>query len=325
MMRSLVQPMASALVGLLLAAGGAAAQSDYPSRAVRIVVPSSPGGGTDILARVLADYLAKSLRGQFYVENRPGAGQMIGIEAVAHAAPDGYTLLMAASTLSLNPVMYKNVKYDPVRDFAPVSLVASVPNVLVVHPSVPARTLAELIALAKQKPGQMSYASAGIGTSPHMGMELLKSMAGIDMQHVPFRGTAPAVTEILSGRIPAGLSNTFTAMPLIEGGQLRALAVTGRKRAESMPTVPTVAEAGVPNYEALQWYGLLAPAGTPPEIVERLQAEVAQALKTPEVKERLAGDGAEPVGSTPAEFLALIKDELQKWSDVARAANIQPQ
>jgi tripartite-type tricarboxylate transporter receptor subunit TctC len=317
--------MASALVGLLLAAGGAAAQSDYPSRAVRIVVPSSPGGGTDILARVLADYLAKSLRGQFYVENRPGAGQMIGIEAVAHAAPDGYTLLMAASTLSLNPVMYKNVKYDPVRDFAPVSLVASVPNVLVVHPSVPARTLAELIALAKQKPGQMSYASAGIGTSPHMGMELLKSMAGIDMQHVPFRGTAPAVTEILSGRIPAGLSNTFTAMPLIEGGQLRALAVTGRKRAESMPTVPTVAEAGVPNYEALQWYGLLAPAGTPPEIVERLQAEVAQALKTPEVKERLAGDGAEPVGSTPAEFLALIKDELQKWSDVARAANIQPQ
>jgi len=274
---------------------------------------------------VLADYLAKSLRGQFYVENRPGAGQMIGIEAVAHAAPDGYTLLMAASTLSLNPVMYKNVKYDPVHDFAPVSLVASVPNVLVVHPSVPARTLAELIALAKQKPGQMSYASAGIGTSPHMGMELLKSMAGIDMQHVPFRGTAPAVTEILSGRIPAGLSNTFTAMPLIEGGQLRALAVTGRKRAESMPTVPTVAEAGVPNYEALQWYGLLAPAGTPPEIVERLQAEVAQALKTPEVKERLAGDGAEPVGSTPAEFLALIKDELQKWSDVARAANIQPQ
>ena len=325
MMRGLVQPMASALVGLLLAAGGAAAQSDYPSRAVRIVVPSSPGGGTDILARVLADYLAKSLRGQFYVENRPGAGQMIGIEAVAHAAPDGYTLLMAASTLSLNPVMYKNVKYDPVHDFAPVSLVASVPNVLVVHPSVPARTLAELIALAKQKPGQMSYASAGIGTSPHMGMELLKSMAGIDMQHVPFRGTAPAVTEILSGRIPAGLSNTFTAMPLIEGGQLRALAVTGRKRAESMPTVPTVAEAGVPNYEALQWYGLLAPAGTPPEIVERLQAEVAQALKTPEVKERLAGDGAEPVGSTPAEFLALIKDELQKWSDVARAANIQPQ
>ena len=325
MMRGLVQPTASALVALLLAAVSAAAQSDYPSRAVRIVVPSSPGGGTDILARVLADYLAKSLRGQFYVENRPGAGQMIGIEAVAHAAPDGYTLLMAASTLSLNPVMYKNVKYDPVRDFAPVSLVASVPNVLVVHPSVPARTLGELIALAKQKPGQMSYASAGIGTSPHMGMELLKSMAGIDMQHVPFRGTAPAVTEILSGRIPAGLSNTFTAMPLIEGGQLRALAVTGRKRAESMPTVPTVAEAGVPNYEALQWYGLLAPAGTPPEIVERLQAEVAQALKTPEVKERLAGDGAEPVGSTPAEFLALIKDELQKWSDVARAANIQPQ
>jgi tripartite-type tricarboxylate transporter receptor subunit TctC len=221
--------------------------------------------------------------------------------------------------------MYKNVKYDAVRDFAPISLVASVPNVLVVHPSVPAKTLAEFLALAKAKPGELSYASAGIGTSPHMGMELLKSMTGVDMQHVPFRGTAPAVTEVLSGRIPAVLSNPFTVLPLIESGQLRALAVTGRKRADIMPSVPTVAEAGVSNYEALQWYGLLAPAGTSDEIVNRLRAEVVQAVKTPAVKERLTADGAEPVANTPAEFAALIKEELRKWTEVARVANIQPQ
>jgi tripartite-type tricarboxylate transporter receptor subunit TctC len=315
----------SALTGLCLITCDVAAQSAYPTRQVRIVVPSSPGGGTDILGRVLADYFSKSLHGQFYVENRPGAGQMLGIEVVAHAPPDGYTLLMAASTLSLNPVMYKNVKYDAVRDFAPISLVASVPNVLVVHPSVPAKTLAEFLALAKAKPGELSYASAGIGTSPHMGMELLKSMTGVDMQHVPFRGTAPAVTEVLSGRIPAVLSNPFTVLPLIESGQLRALAVTGRKRADIMPSVPTVAEAGVSNYEALQWYGLLAPAGTSDEIVNRLRAEVVQAVKTPAVKERLTADGAEPVANTPAEFAALIKEELRKWTEVARVANIQPQ
>jgi len=299
--------------------------ADYPSRPVRIIVPSAPGGGTDILARVLADYLGKSLGGQFVVENRPGAGQMIGIEAVARAAPDGYTLLMAASTLAINPVMYKNIKYDALRDFEPITQVAALPNVLIVHPGFPARSLAEFIALAKQKPGSLTFASAGVGTSPQMAMEMLKSMAGIDLQHIPFRGTTPGVTEVLGGRVTAMFANLLTAKPLVESGQLRALAVSGLRRAESMPEIPTVAEGGIADYDALQWYGLLAPAGTPASIVGRLQAEVSQALKTPEVKERLAADGAEPVGSTAAEFTELIRNEVAKWARVARAANIRPE
>jgi tripartite-type tricarboxylate transporter receptor subunit TctC len=313
------------LLSVVLMADPAAAQSDYPSRPVRILVPSSPGGGTDILARVLADHLSRSMGGQFFVENRPGAGQMIGIEAVARAAPDGYTLLMAASTLAINPAMYRKVSYDALRDFAPITQVAGLPNVLLVHPSLPVRSLQELVALAKDKPGHLTYASAGIGTSPHMGMELFKSMAGIDLVHVPFRGTGPAVTEMLSGRVPVGLSNTLTAIPHIEGGTLRALGVTGTRRAEALPKVPTIAEAGVPGYDAMQWYGLLAPAGTPPAIVERIAADVAAALRLPDVKERLAADGAEAVGGTPAAFAALIKEELDKWKKVAHAAGIEPQ
>jgi tripartite-type tricarboxylate transporter receptor subunit TctC len=313
------------LFGLSLLMTEGRAQANYPQRAVRIVVPSSPGGGTDILARVLADHFAKTLGGQFFVENRPGAGQSIGIEAVARSAPDGYTIVMVASTLALNPIMFKNIRYDPVRDFAPISQVASLPNVLLVHPSLPVTTLKELIALAKQKPGELHYASAGVGTSPHMGVELLKYMAGINLVHVPFRGTGPAVTETVGGHVPIVLSNTLTAKSLIEGGQLRALAVTGAKRAEGLPNIPTMAEAGVPGYEALQWYGLLAPAGTPPEIVQRLYAETAQALKLPEVKQRLASDGAEAVGSSPSDFARFIKSELDKWTSVARVANIQPE
>jgi tripartite-type tricarboxylate transporter receptor subunit TctC len=250
---------------------------------------------------------------------------MIGIEVVAHAPNDGYTLLMAASTLAINPVMYKNVKYDAVKDFSPITLVAGLPNIFIVAPEQPIKSIADLIALAKRKPGEVTYASAGIGTSPHMGSELLKSLAGIEMQHVPFRGTAPGVTEVMAGRVTVGLANLLTAKPLIEGGKLRALAVTGRTRAQTMPDVPTVEEAGVPGYDAMQWYGLLAPAGTPPAIVERIQAEVAAALKTPEVRERLSADGAEPVGNTPAEFATVIRDELDKWANVAKAAGIKPE
>jgi tripartite-type tricarboxylate transporter receptor subunit TctC len=314
-----------AIVAFCLMAGEGRAQSRYPERPVRIVVPSSPGGGTDILARVLAEHFSKSMGAQFFIENRAGAGQSIGIEVVARSAPDGYTLLMAASTLALNPIMFKNIRYDPIRDFDPVSQVASLPNVLLVHPTLPVTTLKELIALAKQKPGELTYASAGLGTSPHMGVELLKHMAGIDLVHVPFRGTGPAVTEVLSGRIPIVLSNTLTAKPLIESGKLRALAVTGAKRAEGLPAIPTVAESGVPGYEALQWYGLLVPAGTPADIVARLHADTVHALKLQDVKERLASDGAEPVGSTPRDFARFIQEELEKWTKIARIANIRPE
>ena len=315
----------SALIGCCALAGAAEAQSSYPSRPVRIVVPSPPAGGTDIIARVLAQHFSTSLGQQFFVENRPGAGNMIGIESVARAAPDGYTLLFVPSTLALNSVMYKKVSYDPVRDFAPITLAAVAPNVLVVNPKVPAHSIAELVALAKQKPGQLTYGTPGIGTSPHMSMELFKSLAGIDLQHVPYRGTAPAMTDVISGQIAAMFSNALTAKPQIEAGAIRALGVSTRKRSEAMPNLPPIAEAGVPNYEATQWYGLVAPAGTPAEIVARLHAEVTQALRTQDMQDKLAGDGAEPVGTTPAEFAAHIKSELEKWAGVARAAKIEPQ
>jgi tripartite-type tricarboxylate transporter receptor subunit TctC len=301
-----------------------AAQTGYPSRPVRIVVPSPPAGGTDIIGRVLAQHFSKATGQQFFVENKAGAGTMIGIEAAARAAPDGYTLLMAPSTLALNSVLYKKVPYDPIRDFAPITLAAAAPNILIVNTSLPAQSLAELIVLAKRKPGELSYGTPGVGTSPHMAMELFKSMAGIDLQHVPYKGTAPALTDVMGGQIAAMFSNALTARPQIDAGRVRALAVSGSRRIEALPNVPTVAEA-VPGYEAMQWYGLLAPAGTAPAIISRLNAEALKALRSDEMKERLALDGAEPLGSTPAELAALIREELAKWTRVARAANIEPQ
>ena len=315
----------SVLIGLCLLASPAGAQSDYPSKPVKIIVPSAPGGGTDIAARVLAQHLSQAMGQQFFIDNRPGAGNMIGIEAAARSAPDGYTLLMTASTLSINQLTYKKVLYDAVRDFAPISLVVSLPSVLVVHPSVPARSLAELIALAKQKPDQLTYASAGMGTNPHLSMELLKTMTGIEIRHIPYRGVGPALNDLVAGQVGILIAGVLTTKPQVDAGTVRGLAVTGLKRVEGLPDVPTVAEAGVANYEALQWYGLLAPAGTPAPIITRLHAETAKAVRSAEMKERLAADGADPVGNTPAEFAAHIKDEMRKWADVARAAKIEPQ
>jgi tripartite-type tricarboxylate transporter receptor subunit TctC len=312
-------------LALTLVCGLVWAQADYPARPVRVIVPSPPGGGTDILARVLAQHFSKALGQPFVVENKPGAGNMIGIESVARSPGDGYTLLVTASTLALNSVLYKKVPYDPVRDFAPITLAATAPNVLVVNPALPAKSLAEFVALAKAKPGALSYGTPGIGTSPHLSMELLKSMAGIDLQHVPYRGTAAAVTDVIGGQIAATFANALTAKPHVDSGRVRALAVSGPSRAEAFPTVPTVAEAGVPGYEAMQWYGMVAPAGTPPQIIARLHAEAAKALQSSEMKEKLALDGAQPVGSTPAEFAALIRRELDKWTRVVRAAGIELQ
>jgi tripartite-type tricarboxylate transporter receptor subunit TctC len=312
------------LVGFLVI-GNANSQGDYPIRPVKVIVPSPPGGGTDILARVLAQHLSKALGQPFFVENKAGAGNMIGIEFVAHAAADGYTVLVVPSTLALNSVLYKKVPYDPVRDFAPVTLAATAPNVLVVNPALPAKSLAEFIALAKAKPGALSYGTPGIGTSPHLSMELLKSMAGIDLQHVPYRGTAAAVTDVIGGQIAVTFANALTAKPQVDAGRVRALAVSGPKRIEALPAVPPVAEAGVPGYEAMQWYGVVVPAGTPAPVIARLNAEAVKALQSDEMKEKLALDGAQPVGSTPAAFAALIRSELEKWTRVARAAKIEPQ
>jgi tripartite-type tricarboxylate transporter receptor subunit TctC len=308
---------------LVLVAVQATAQQ-YPAKPVRIIVPSPPAGGTDIVGRVLADHFSRTLGQQFFVENKPGAGNLIGIEAAARAAADGYTLLMTASTLVLNSVLYKKVPYDPIKDFVPITIAATAPNILIVNANVPAKTTAELIALAKQKPGAHSYGTPGIGTSPHLCMELLKYMAGVDITHVPYRGTAAAVTDVISGQIQLAFATALTAKPQVDAGRVRALAVSGPRRVDALPNVPPVAEA-VPGYEAMQWYGLLAPAGVSNAIVDKLNAEALVALRSKEMKDRLAADGAEPLGSSPAEFGAFIRRELDKWNKVAEAAKIEKQ
>ena len=320
----MVRIIALVLLALASLAAEANAQS-WPSRPVRIVVPSPPAGGTDIIARVMAENFSKVFKQQFFVENRPGAGNMIGIESVARAANDGYTFLMTASTLSLNSVLYKKVSYDPVKDFAPITLAAKAPNVLIVNPSVPAKTLTEFIALAKSQPGKLTYGTPGIGTSPHMCMELFKSMAGVDLQHIPYRGTVPALTDVMSGQISGMFSTALSAKPQIEAGKVRAFGVSTASRSGSMPDIPSIAEAGLPGYEAVQWYGFLAPAGTPAAIITQIHAESMKALNSAEMKEKLANDGAEPSPTTPEAFATHIRDELEKWRKVAKAAGIEPQ
>jgi tripartite-type tricarboxylate transporter receptor subunit TctC len=297
----------------------------WPTRPVRIGVPSPPAGGTDIIARVMAENFSKAFKQQFFVENRPGAANMIGIERVARAAPDGYTYLMTASTISLNSVLYKKISYDPIKDFAPITLAATAANILIINPSVPAKNLAEFIALAKKQPGRFTYGTPGIGTSPHMSMELFKSMAGIDLQHIPYRGTVPALTDVMSGQITGMFSNALSAKPQIEAGKVRALGASTPKRSGTLPDVPTIAEAGVPGYEATQWYGFLAPTGTQAAIIAQIYAEATKALNSAEMREKLAHDGAEPSPSTPEAFAVHIRNEIEKWRKVAKAAGIEPQ
>jgi tripartite-type tricarboxylate transporter receptor subunit TctC len=305
-----------------LLTAGALAQQDYPTRPIRIVVPSSPGGGTDILARQIAQKLTERWGQQVIVDNRPGAGQMIGIELVAKAAPDGYTLVMTATPLALNTVLYKKVPYDPVRDFAPISQVAAMPNIIVTHPALPARTIRELIALAKSHPGQLVYASSGVGTGPHLSMELFLTMAGVKMGHVPYKGTNPGMIDTMAGQIQVLMSTLLPPLPHIKTGRLRALGVTSSKRVSSLREVPTVAEAGVPGYEVVGWYGIAAPANTPRDVINKLYSEIANILQSPETREKLAADGAEPVGSTPEQFTAFIQSEIDKWSRVVKSSGI---
>ncbi len=312
-------------IGLAGIAALAQAQSAYPTRAVRLIVPSAPGGGTDISARILAPQLTQFLGQQVVVENRAGAGTMIGGEAVARAAPDGYTLLMGISTLAINPAMYKKVSYDALKDLAPISQAVALSNVLVIHPSLPSHNLKEFIAFAKARPGQINFASAGVGTSPHLSMELFLVMSGVKMLHVPYKGSGPGVTDLIAGHVPVMMPNMLSAQPHIKSGRIRALGVTGTKRAPGADDIPTIAEAGLPGYEAVQWYGVLAPANTPRDIISKLHAGVLRALQNPEVKQRLLNDGAEPVGSSPAEFATYIRSETEKWAKVIKAAGIQPE
>jgi tripartite-type tricarboxylate transporter receptor subunit TctC len=315
----------SLLAFMFVAFAAEAHAQSWPTRPVRIVVPSPPAGGTDIIARVLAEHFSKAFKQQFFVENRPGAGNMIGIESVARATPDGYTFLMTASTISLNSVLYKKISYDPIKDFAPITIAATAANILIINPSVPAKSLTEFIALAKKQPGKLTYGTPGIGTSPHMSMELFKSMAGVDIQHIPYRGTVPALTDVMSGQISAMFSNALSAKPQIEAGKVRALGASTPQRSGTLPDVPTIAEAGVPGYEATQWYAFLAPAGTPVPILTQIHAEAMKALNSAEMKEKLAYDGAEPSPSTPEALGAHIRNEIEKWRKVAKSAGIEPQ
>jgi tripartite-type tricarboxylate transporter receptor subunit TctC len=307
------------------AAGAVFAQAGYPSKPVRMVVPSSAGGGTDIVARIIAPDLSKRLGQQVVIDNRPGAGTMIGIEVAAKSPPDGYTLLMGLSTLAINSALYKKVPYDPQRDFAPITQAVSSASIIVVHPSVPVKTLKELIAFARARQGQLNYASAGTGTYPHMTMELFLSMAKLKMVHIPYKGTAPAMIDMVAGQVATMAATILTGMPQIRAGRLRPLGITSAARSPIVPDIPTVAEAGLPGFESVQWYGMLAPARTPRDIVTRLHGEVTRVLQQPEIKARLAGDGADPVGSSPEEFARYIQSELAKWAKVAREAGIQPE
>lgn len=315
----------SILFFTLMGVGSFCSGQTYPSKPVKIIVPSAPGGGSDIIARQLAQSFSKVFGQSFFVENKPGAGNMIGIEAVMHAPADGYTLLMVPTPLILNPILIKNVGYDPIKDFSPISLAATAPNIFVVNPNIPAKNLREWINLAKKDPSKLNYSSAGVGTSPHMSMELFNYLAGIQTTHVPYKGTTPAITDLLSGQVDAMFINPLTAMPYIQSGKLRALAVSGSKRLELLPNTPTVMESGISNYVSLQWYGLLAPAGTPDNIIQLIQKEMVKALQNKEIKERLLAEGAEPMGSSSEEFKTLIKNDYQKWTEVARRAKIEAQ
>ena len=301
-------------------ASGALAQA-YPNHSIRLVVPFPAGGTTDILARDVAKKLTDALGQSVVVDNRPGAGGNIGADLVAKSPPDGYTLLMGTvGTHAINPSLYAKMPYDHIKDFVPVVLVAGVPNVLVVNPAVPVNTVADLIKLAKSKPGAINFASSGSGTSIHLSGELFKTMTGVDMTHVPYKGSSPALSDLMGGQVQIMFDNLPSSLALIKSGKLRAVAVTSLKRAPALPDVPTVSESGVPGFEASSWFGILAPAGTPAPIVAKLNAEVNKWLQSPEGKEQLLAQGAEVAGGSPDQFVAHIRAETDKWAKVVKAS-----
>ena len=302
----------------------AEAQS-FPMRPVRVIVPTSAGGGTDITARMIAPKMSELLGQQVVVENRAGAAMIIGSEAVARAAPDGHTLLMGISTLAINPWVHKKLPYDTVRDFVPISQIVSLPNVLVVHPSLPVKTVKEFVALAKARPGTLNFASAGVGSSLHLSMELLMSMTGIRLEHVPYKGSAPALVDMMAGQTVALTGTLITVIPYVRSGRLRALGVTSLSRASAAPEVPTIAESGVPGSDVVQWYGLLAPAGTPREVITKIHDVASRAVQEPATRKRFLEDGVEAIGGTPEQFAAVIRDDMAKWEKVVKSAGIKPE
>ncbi len=310
-----------ASVGLLTALGVSA--QNYPSRPIRLVVPQSAGGSTDLIARPLAQRVAEALKGSVVVDNRPGAGSTIGTDLAAKAPPDGYTLLAVAASFAMSPSLYKKLPFDPVNDFAPISLLSSLPNILVVHPAQPFKGMKDLVTYAKAQPGKLNYSSSGIATGTHMSMELLKHMSGINLTHIPYKGGAPSVTALLSSEVQLCFATISTALPHVKTGRLRALAVSTARRTAAAPEVPTIAETAVPGYDYASWIGLLAPAKTPAAIIARWHAESARVMQTPELKALLQHEGSEAVGNAPQAFAAIIRMEVERWKSVSRAAGIK--
>ncbi|HET7401421.1 MAG TPA: tripartite tricarboxylate transporter substrate binding protein [Usitatibacter sp.] len=302
-------------------AGPACAQA-YPARPIKIVVPYPPGGFNDTLGRTLAQKFSDAWGQTALVENKPGGNTLIGSDYVAKSAPDGYTLLVVAFPFAVTPSLIKDMPYDTLRDFAPVVLAAQSPNLLVVNPQLPVKSVGELIALAKAQPGKLSYASTGNGSSNHISMELFKSLAGVDIVHVPYKGSAPAVSDLMGGQVQLMFDNLPNVLPQVKAGRLRALATSGTARTPLAPDLPTVAEAGVPGYEVMVWFGLVAPARTPREVVEKLNAEVKRILAMPDVRERFQAQGVEPVGSTPEQFGEHIRAQMSKWAKVVKEAGV---
>jgi len=313
----------SALVWALFACPSAWSQQYFPVKPIRIVVPSVAGGGTDSSTRIVGARLSETLPAKIVIDNRPGAGSIIGTEMVARAAPDGYTLLAAISTITIQPSLQKNLPFDPVRDLAPVSVFVRLPNVLVGHPSLQPRNVRELIAFAKARPGTLEFASAGTGSNLNLCMEMFLYMAGLKMVHVPYKGASQAIADVTAGYVPLMITNMITGTSQFRAGKLRAYGVPSATRSPAAPDIPTIAEQGVAGYEAVQWYGLMAPAGTPRDVIGKLNNGVVAALQDARVKEQFAASGADPVGNSPEEMAALIRSDMAKWAKVIKAAGLK--